>query len=187
MLMFADVTVGLKSVMDVLIPLASLIAFILVAVGGLIAYFFKRLLSKVDNIADEIRPIRPAIIELQGLLTPAKLKRLMFPLTVAPGSPLQVTEYGDKLMKESGFYDILKSHSEMLVGAVVKKKPKTNYDIQESSIEVIKDLLGKSEPVLVQLKKYAFDNGLEVDMLIPPAGVTLRDEVMKTLKFDDEG
>jgi hypothetical protein len=109
----------------------------------------------------------------------------MFPLTVEPGSPLKVTEYGDKLLRESGFYDILNANSADLVKAVKGLHPKTNYDIQESAFTVIKDLLEKSDEKLIPLKNYAFNNGMEVDILIPPAAITLRDEVMKTFKFED--
>ncbi|HEY6737052.1 MAG TPA: hypothetical protein VI322_05035 [Candidatus Saccharimonadia bacterium] len=185
MLVLADVTVSLKSVMDVFTPIATLVVTILLGLVGLIVYFLKRLINQVDALAQEIKPIRPAIVELQGLLAPAKLKKLLFPLTVAPGSPLKVTPFGEKLLVESGFKDIIDANADRLVESVKSRGPKTNYDIQEAAFATIRELIEKSDPLLTPIKSYAFNNGLELDLMVPPAAVTLRDEVMKTLKFDD--
>jgi hypothetical protein len=181
--MFADTTVSIKTIFDVLTPVVALILTVFLAVCGVAAYFFKRLIAQVDTLTKEIKPIRPAIIELQGLITNGK-RKVMFGLTVEPGSPLKITEYGDQLLRDSGFYKILRQHSPQLTQAVKDTNPKTNYDIQENSEHILRTLLEQSEPMLVPLKSYAFTNGLSLEVLIPPATIALRDEVMKTLKLD---
>jgi hypothetical protein len=124
----------------------------------------------------------PAIIEIQGLLAKSG-HSIMFPMTVAPGSPLHVTEFGDKLLKESGFYDILAENHKELVEMVKAKKPTTNYDIQKDSTEVIREMLDSDHEMAICLKKYAFNSGLDLNVLVPPAGIALRDEVMKDVRF----
>jgi len=104
-------------------------------------------------------------------------------MTVAPGSPLHVTEYGDDLLKESGFYDVLKDNRGELVQLVKDKKPTTNYDIQKDSIEVIEDILASDHDMTVTLKEYAFSKGVDLTVLALPAGIALRDEVMKEVKL----
>lgn len=131
---------------------------------------------------NELKPLTPAIIEIQGKFAEAG-HRLLFPLTVAPGSPLHVTEFGDKLLRESGFYDVLQANRDHLVGLVKEKTPKTNYDIQQDATEIVQDLLESDDEMALKLKEYAFNNGYDLGILAAPAGIALRDEVMKELKF----
>jgi hypothetical protein len=152
---------------------------------GAVAYFTKRIMDDTKGIRAELKPITPAIVEIQGKFTEAG-HRLLFPLTVAPGSPLKLTDYGRKLIDESGFETILRECRDELVERVKVTQPKTNYDIQENAIAVIKELVESGDDKLTPLKDYAFNNGLSVDILIPPAGIVLRDEVMKDLKFSDD-
>jgi hypothetical protein len=43
--------------------------------------------------------------------------------------------------------------------------------------------LDKNDEMLRPVKEYAFNNGLDVKIFVPLAGILLRDEVMKELKF----
>lgn len=147
-----------------------------------IGFFVKKIFDKTESLEASFKPITPAIVEIQGKFTEAG-HSLLFPLTVAPGSPLELTEYGTKLINESGFKELMKVCRDRLVKRVRDKNPTTNYDIQEDSIDVIKELLESNDETLKPLKDYAFNNGLSVEILAPPAGIVLRDEVMKDLKF----
>ncbi len=80
-------------------------------------------------------------------------------MTVAPGSPLHVTEYSDQLLKE--------------------RNPTTNYDIQKDSIRVIGEALESDHDVAICLKEYAFNKGLDINVLSYLTGIALCDEVMK--------
>jgi hypothetical protein len=149
---------------------------------GAIGYFVKRIFDATDRLKNDMKPITPAIVEIQGKFADAG-HQILFPLTVAPGSPLHVTEYGDKLLRESGFYEVLKENQAELVKLVKDRKPGTNYDIQRYATEVIQDLLDSNDEMSICLKDYAFNNGLKLSILAAPAGIALRDEVMKELKF----
>ena len=155
---------------------------IVVALLGVCGYFLKKIMDDTAKLKTEVKPIAPAIVEIQGKFMQAG-HTILFPLTVAPGSPLHVTEYGNKLLKESGFYDVLNQYRTELIDLVKGRHPKTNYDIQQQSIEVIEEMLESDDEMAVGLKEYAYNSGVNLDILSFPAGIALRDEVMKELKL----
>lgn len=155
---------------------------IVVALLGVCGYFLKKIMDDTAKLKTEVKPIAPAIVEIQGKFMQAG-HTILFPLTVAPGSPLHVTEYGNKLLKESGFYEVLDHYRDELVSLVKEHNPKTNYDIQQRSIEVIEEVLESDDEMAVSLKEYAYNSGVNLDILSFPAGIALRDEVMKELKL----
>jgi hypothetical protein len=166
--------------------MTDFLLIIIVALSGLVSWFGKKTLDriekKISSVESDLKPITPAIVEIQGKFKDAG-HTLLFPLTVTPGSPLKLTEYGEKLMKESGFCEVLKKNRKELVDGVKVKSPKTNYDIQQFSKQLIHELFENDNEMFRPLKDYAFNNGMNVKILVPPAGLLLRDEVMKELKF----
>jgi len=162
--------------------MVDLLLAVIVALIAAVAYFLKGIMDDTRELANKMGAVMPAIIEIQGKFS-ADGYKLAFPLTVAPGSPLKVTDFGAKLLKDAGFYKVLKNNHKTLVELVKIKNPRTNYDIQQSSIEVIADLLEGGSALVVCLKEHAFNHGMNVDIFLDPAGIALRDEVMKELKF----
>jgi hypothetical protein len=160
-----------------------LLAIIAILLGG-IGYFVKEIFDKTDKLEKDFQPISPAIIEIQHKFTEAG-HSLIYPLTVKPGSPLELTEYGAELMRKSGFNKILanEKNRKTLVGFVKAMNPQTNYDIQECSLKTINELLDKGNPMLNPLKDYAFNSGMPLHLITQPAGVLLRDEVLKKIKL----
>jgi hypothetical protein len=47
------------------------------------------------------------------------------------------------------------------------------------------ELASQNNPFVVALKNYAYNKGLPLEILLNSAGLVLRDEVMKDLKFTD--
>src|SRR2546428_1479821 len=162
--------------------LISLFLALIAALLGAIGYFVKRILDRTEGVERALKPITPAIVEIQGKFTEAG-HNIMLPLTVTPASPLKLTDYGKDLLEKSGFGAALVKHKVNLIKQVRAKNPKTNYDIQKYSTTVIRELLDSDDQVAVDLKNYAFNNGMPLEIFIPPAGIVLRDEVMKELKF----
>ncbi len=164
--------------------MTDLLLAIIVALLGGIAYFVKRILSKTEQLEAGFKPVVPAIVEIQGKFSQAG-HSLLFPLTVTPGSPLKLTDYGKQLMQESGFNNIIKTADDrkILVDFVRAMNPQTQYDVQECSVKGIQELLNKNNPILKPLKEYAYDNGLPVELLVKPAGILLRDKVLKVMEL----
>jgi len=144
----------------------------------------KRIESKVDKIESFTKNASNSIVEIQTLMS-GKGFTINQRLAYTSGSPIKLTEYGETIMKESGFYDILIKNHKFLVDSVKSKNPQTNYDIQEFSMLVIKELVNANNPNLISLKNYSFDKGLPLEIIINSAGIVLRDEVMKEVKFED--
>ena len=155
---------------------------VIAALMGVSGYFLKRVVDDSTKLKKEMQPIAPAIIEIQSKFTQAG-HTILFPMTVAPGSPLHVTEYGDSLLEESGFYEVLKNNHTELVQMVKDQKPATNYDIQKTSIEVIEEILESDHDMVLPLKEYAYGKGVDLSIIALPAGIALRDEVMKTTEL----
>jgi len=71
MIMLSDVSaqfVSVKSVFDVVLPAIAVIVTVFLAMCGVFAFFFKRLIDQVDAISKELKSIRPAVAELQNLV-----------------------------------------------------------------------------------------------------------------------
>ena len=143
-----------------------------------------RIEGKVDRIEAFTKAASNSIVEIQTLLG-GKGFVINQKLAYAPGSPLKLTEYGETLMKESGFYEILKNNSAFFVNLVKAKNPQTNYDIQECSMAILKELAHKNNELVIPLKNYSFNKGLSLEIILNSAGIVLRDEVMKELNFND--
>lgn len=144
----------------------------------------KRIEGKVDRIETFTNNAATSIVEIQTLLG-GKGFTINQKLAYSPGSPLKLTEYGETLMKESGFYDTLAKNHKFFVDLVKSKNPQTNYDIQELSTVVLKELINANNSLVVPLKNYSYNKGLPLEIIINSAGIVLRDEVIKELKFED--
>jgi hypothetical protein len=162
--------------------MTELLLGIIAVLFGAVTYFTKRIMDDTKKIQAELKPMTPAIIEIQNKFTGSG-HTIMFPLTVSPGSPLKLTDYGKKVLEDFGFNVVFKHAKAQLISQVIAMDPKTNYDIQEDAKVVIRDTFNSNDPVFTSLKEYAFDNGLPVELVIPPASIVLRDEVMTQLRF----
>lgn len=109
-------------------------------------------------------------------------------LAYSSNSPIKLTDWGEFLMEKSGFKKIISNPSkrEYLIKLVKRKKPGNNYDIQQFSMDTMAELAEVNDPIAVPLKEYAYKEGLNLEIIINSAGIVLRDEVMKELKFDDK-
>lgn len=149
--------------------------------------------GEMKEVKEEIRSLEKsfnistgAIVEMQTLLA-GKGFTIRQQLIFTSRSPIELTEFGEDLMKNSGFYEMIKDPEKVkyLIGLVKAKNPQTNYDIQETAMKVMQELAENNDPIAVPLKNYAYNKGLVLDLLVKSAGLVLRDEVMKELKFQD--
>ena len=146
----------------------------------------KDVTGEIKNLEKSLNVSNAAIIELQTLLAD-KGFNVRQHIIFTSHSPIQLTDYGQQLIRESGFSGIMQDEEKVryLVSLVKAKNPQTNYDIQESAMKVMQELAGSNDPLVVPLKNYAYENGLALDLILKSAGIILRDEVMKSLRFDD--
>jgi len=129
------------------------------------------------KVHKSLRPIKNAIVEIQGIFTQRYGLTINYNLMEAPRSELKPTEYGMTLIKESGLFKFIEENKNKLIKEVEKilekSESKTSYDIQEISREVM--LSYKDSRLMEQVKIYAFENALTVDMIFKTGGLILRD------------
>lgn len=157
---------------------------IVIAIGLFLFYKFciKAIRKSVESIDDDLTNVNNATTEIQSHFIEAGFK-ILHPLTMKPGSPLVLTDYGKKLVKESGFFDIFQGENKTkIVNAVKAHNPQTNYDIQEYSKDVLlHDFI--DDPMMKPIKEYAFKKSTNIKIILEAAALVVRDKVMEELKF----
>lgn len=97
-------------------------------------------------------------------------------------SPISLTEKGKLVLFESKGHDYIEKNKQALLKEIKSKNPKTAYDVQTYSEEVIKT---KSNlEAFNQIKNYAFIEGIELDIVIKIMGIHLRDFALSDNGFD---
>ena len=153
---------------------------IIVALVGYI--ILKRELAHVVKpFINSLNSINKAIVEIQSHLTTMG-RSIMYPLTEKTESPLSPTDYGLQIYAESGLKKIVQENTEMLLKMLEKKltslKIITSYDVQEKSIELfVVDLA--NNPLISNVKEYAFSNGLRTEIILRVGALILRDDYFK--------
>ncbi len=144
----------------------------------------ERLENKIDEsnkvIGRKVEETRLAMIEMQTIFN-----KMGYPMQRILGvsSPLGLTEYGKKLVRESGFNQIFENNKDRILGWAKEHKPETKYDAQEVSREVL--LEHKEDEIFKPLKVYAFEHWETYPEQILRAGaVVVRDEVIKELNLE---
>lgn len=143
-----------------------------------------KLESHAEKLDAHLSQTTNAIVEIQTLLTGRGFS-INQRLVVTSASPTRLTDYGEQMMQDSGFYKILEDNKRILIDLVKGKNPKTNYDIQEFSLFVLKDLAASNNPIIFPLKNHAYQKGLVLDIILQAAAIILRDAVMQEVKYDD--
>jgi len=134
----------------------------------------------ISPVKKSITRVTNAVIEIQTTLrNRMRGITLEHSLVEAPGSPLQPTELGRKYIIESGLEKILNEEKSMLKEKIelllVGLEP-TEYDVQEKAREVLISL--KDDPLMNPVKEYAYQNGLDVDIILRAGGLWLRDDYL---------
>src|SRR3989344_4456496 len=94
-----------------------------------------------------------AIVEIQTHLTSRGFK-INQRVAYTSGSPIHLTDYGETILKESGFFDAMENEStkQKMIAVVKAKNPQTNYDIQQFATDAMREFAEHNDPVGVRLK-----------------------------------
>jgi uncharacterized protein YihD (DUF1040 family) len=123
-----------------------------------------KLESKLDSCKSEIDGLKEFKVSAQKFID-SKIYQ--------SNSPLSLTEYGRKLVKESGFEKIFEEHKDELVQMLNKLSPQTAYDVQEVSRSFM-DGLDNYEP-FAPIKEYAFKTGSDFKQILRAGAIMMRD------------
>ena len=123
--------------------------------------------GKINATVSKLDRIPERVSELEGVNKGKTLAKT--------GSPMKLTEEGEKLLNDSGGKKYLKDNE----SEVLKQFDDVNnaFDIQERAKSVIRKKVGETNG-LEDIKKYLFDNGKTADDIILVMGLELRDMVL---------
>lgn len=99
-------------------------------------------------------------------------------------SPISLNERGTKILTESGADQFVKNNLNELVEKIKLLGSSTAYDIQENSKIVIESY--KDDVRFVPLKKFAFDQGIDLVIIQTAAAINLRDMSLSMFDFTSE-
>lgn len=102
-------------------------------------------------------------------------------------SPVRLTPKGLEILNKSGAKTIVdneKNKKKILDKICSKGKPKTAYDVQEKTKQVIKDMADDS--MFIPLKNYAFTKGIDLEILLNIVAIYFRDIALKHCGFKVE-
>jgi hypothetical protein len=88
-------------------------------------------------------------------------------------SPLSLTEFGQKLVDDSGFREIFGKVKDNLVEMLEVQHPDTQYDVQEKA-RALMDGLADYQP-FAPIKDYAFKHGKDLNQILRAGAILLRD------------
>lgn len=132
---------------------------------------------EMDRIQRELDWIKS---ELTGLWDAVKGREASRAGVESVGSPIQPTELGWKYIKESGLGKIVDEEKRE---ELLKKlrdllgEDYTEYDAQESARRIL--MSSKNDPAFRPIKDYAFNNGIDADVILRLGGLLLRDNFLK--------
>ena len=99
--------------------------------------------------------------------------------TVDSNSPLKLTAVGNKVSKSIDSISIVKG---LATDLRVKADGKLPYDIQELCFNFIRDEYKPSDEVEKDIKKCAYDNGIDRAEVLNVLAVELRDEIFRLIE-----
>lgn len=90
------------------------------------------------------------------------------------GSPITLTPAGIRLLEQSGLKSYIEHQREDLVGQLQVSAPFDLYKVQDSAFRLFARI-SLDEPFFHRLNKFAFNNGIGIDLLRRIGAVYLRD------------
>ena len=149
---------------------------------GTAAYRLGRLTQRLDNLdkdndscKQQAREVKNKVIACETSLKERE------PLTKKK-SPVSLTERGVAFLKNSGGEKFVEDNFTELLKKVEAKEPKTAYDVQETSKEVIASL--QEDERLNPLKDFLYKDGSPLEDLVTVMGVCLRDKILAHKKWE---
>jgi hypothetical protein len=161
--------------------------------GGIVSFLVAsvklgKYTQMVDDLKDDVSSIKKELRELENKLTKCEtqIEERTSPMSglTKRKSPVSLTDKGEQLLKASGADKFILENQSELIEDIRKNNPTTAYDVQEYSKEVVKSL--KDSPKIVDLKNFAFKEGIELEAIFIVMGVYLRDIALPILGYTKE-
>jgi hypothetical protein len=159
---------------NVFIPLGISLVGIIVS-----HYVYKEKVRHLEEAVAEVKKdgkeVRDKVIACETSLKERE------PLTKKK-SPVSLTERGSAFLKNSGGEKFVDDNFTELLNKVEAREPKTSFDVQEISKEIIASL--QEDERLNPLKEFLFKDGSPLEDLVTVMGVYLRDKILTHKKWE---
>lgn len=162
---------------NIIVPLIN------IALGGLVAWLtvwakMAKYQQKVDDLKEDKITM---MTKLEGLRTDVdtlkefkvSAQKFIDKSLYESKSPLSLTDFGKKLVDESGFVGIFEIAKTDLVTKLNTKNPKTKYDAQEMARQLMDELVDYAP--FAPIKDYAFKSGTDFGQILRAGAIILRD------------
>lgn len=145
---------------------------------GAISYKLGKYIEKIEKLEKEVSLMG----DIREILAKVEAGKADVTSYIQSKSPLSLTDKGKAVLLDSKGKDFIEKNKPVLLKEIKSKNPKTAYDVQTYSEEVIKaksNLEGFN-----QIKNYAFIEGIELGIVIKIMGIYLRDFALSDNGFD---
>lgn len=153
------------------------IGAIVLAVGiawGRLNTLVSDITTDVRELKDDVKDVRERFAGLEG-----KTSGLY-----QANSPISLTKDGDKALQESGLKEYVDHNKQVLIDACDSGADmRTPYDVQECVFEFF-DSHELPQEIEDQVKTYAYNQGLKLDVLLRVGAIYLRDIALIQKGFD---
>ncbi len=152
-------------------------------VGSLV--FFGRKFEQIDGLKEDQKKQQGKIEEFDREISALKefkanVQKFMDDKIYKSKSPLSLTDFGQKLIEESGFDKVFEEEKDNLVQKLEAKNPTTQYDVQEMARLLMSELTDYA-PFEV-IKTYAFEHGKDFAQILRAGAIPLRDYYLEQHK-----
>lgn len=98
-------------------------------------------------------------------------------------SPTTLKKGGEKLLKDTGFYEIFENEKAKWVNSIKEKKPGNPWMVEKAAFTVIQDDLKDGEGWRSDIHDHFYNDSFKADDWIICAGLVLRDYYLKENPF----
>lgn len=160
--------------LQILVPAIISVVLALLAAWAVLAKYQQ----KVDDAKEDIKDLKAANATMKTELDKlsefkVSAQKFIDSKLYTAQSPLNLSDFGKQLVKDSGFLKIFEDVKDDLVSKLEKLRPTTQYEVQEKS-RALMDGLTEYEP-FKPIEKYAFENGTDLSQILRAGAILLRD------------
>ena len=145
--------------------------------------YIGRKLQILDDVKKSADATQKEVKGIDRMVNIIKTKMdILWSERVAPsGSPMQLNERGQKILKESGIKEIVDERFDELLNKIKEKNPSNAYQVQENSKKVVYKLKDDRD-LIPKLEMSAYEAGVDIDTILLVGAIYLRDLALP--KFD---
>ena len=170
--------------------IATVASAIIGAVSGFLAATVRvgQYIQKVDDLKDRMVKVEGEIKDHSSKLVECSTKiderTSPYSSLTKRKSPITLSEKGEELLKKSGADKFVLENTNKFVEAIKARNPKTAYDVQAISREVLQSFQDHEE--FNPFKDFAFKEGLDLEPIFIVMSIFLRDIALPLLGFKYE-